>query len=139
MGLFSRMKDAQQQAQDAMAQAGAAQSQAPGAMPGMGGMSMSGTDMAAMAAEAQKLNKIAQAGVEAPGVIRGIQAAGTPDISGATRHQIRVTIAPDGGAPYEAVIEQAMLPAQMETLSEGLPVTVKYDTDNPSAALLRSW
>ena len=135
MGLFSKAKEAQKQAQEAMANLGSMGGAPGGGMPpGMGG-----TDMAAMAAEAQKLNKIGQSGVEAPAVIKGIQAVGAPDISGGTKHHIQVTIAPDGGAPYDATIEQSMLPAQMETLSEGMAVTVKYDPDNPSAALLHSW
>jgi hypothetical protein len=133
MGLFSKAKDAQKQAQAAMANAKA------GGMPGMGGMGMGGQDMAAMAAEAQKLNKIAQSGVEAPAVIKSLHAVGAPDMSGGAKHHVHVTIAPDGGAPYDATIEQSLLPAQLQGLSEGMAVTVKYDPDNPSAALLHSW
>jgi hypothetical protein len=130
MGLFSEAKDMQKQAQEAMGGAG-------GGMAGMGGMG--GMDMAAMAAESQKINKIGQTGIEAPAVIKGIRAAGAPELGGGTKHHIDVTIVPDGGNPYDATIEQSMLPAQMETLSEGAAVTVKYDPDNPSAALLTSW
>jgi hypothetical protein len=138
MGLFSKMKDAQQQAQEAMAGASAGMTGTPGAgMPGMPGMG--GQDMAAMAAYSQKVNKIAQAGVEAPGVIKAIRAAGVPDVAGATMHHIDVTIAPDGGTPYDATVEQSMLPVQMESLAEGNMVTVKYDPDNPAAAILHSW
>ena len=137
MGLFSKMKDAQKQAQEAMAGLGGTQA---GGAPSTGGMAgMSGQDMAAMAAESQKLNKIAQSGVEAPAVIKSMHPAGTADVAGATKHHIHVTIAPDGGAPYDATIEQSMLPAQLEGLSEGMAVTVKYDPDNPSAAILHSW
>jgi hypothetical protein len=131
MGLFDKVKDAQKQAQDAMANMGG---MSTGQMGGMGG-----GDMAAMAAESQKLNKIAQAGVEAPAVVKGIQAVGGPDVAGATKHHIQVTIAPDGGAPYDTTVEQSMLPAQTEGLSEGMAVTVKYDPDNPAAAIIYSW
>lgn len=134
MGFFSKMKDAQQQAQEAMASAQAGGGMAGAGMPGMGGQ-----DMAAMAAEAQKLQKIATAGVEAPGVVRAIRVTGAPDISGGSKHHFDVSIAPDGGTPYDTTIEQSMLPAQMETLSEGAAVTVKYDPDNPSAAQIYSW
>ena len=138
MGLFSKAKEMQQQAQDAMANMGGAGGvQTGGGVPGMPGMG--GMDMAAMAAESQKLNKIGQTGIEAPGVVKAIRPVGGPDISGGTRHEIDVTIVPDGGAPYDATISQVMLPAQMETLSEGAAVTVKYDPDNPSAALLHGW
>ena len=132
MGLFSKMKDAQQQAQQAMAGVGATARM--GDLPGMGGQ-----DMAAMAAYAQKANKIGQSGIAAPGVINAIRATGTPDISGATMHEFDVTVTPDGGAAYAATVQQSMLPAQMEGLHEGQAVTVKYDPDNPSGVLLYSW
>src|SRR5690349_7217759 len=96
-------------------------------MPGMGGQ-----DMAAMAAMAQKLNKIATTGVEAPGVIKSITPVGSPDMSGGTPHHVGVTIAPDGGTPYDAVVEQSLLPVQLETLAVGNMVTVKYDPDLPT-------
>jgi hypothetical protein len=135
MGLFGKAKDAQKQAREAMAGLGGS-----GGMQGMGGMAgMGGQDMAAMAAEAQKLNKIAQSGVEAPAVIKSLHAVGAPDMSGGAKHHVHVTIAPDGGSPYDATIEQSLLPMQLQGLSEGMAVTVKYDPDNPSAAILHSW
>ena len=142
MGLFDKAKQAKQGAADAMAQAAAMQqsagSQAGGfggaAMPGMGGQ-----DMAAMAAYSAKVNKIAQSGVEAPGVIHTITATGSPDMSGGTMHAIAVTYRPAGADPIETTIEQSLLPFQLEGLSEGLACTVKYDPDNPSAAVLQSW
>jgi hypothetical protein len=138
MGLFDKIKGANQQASEAMAQAAAMQ---PGAaQPGMADMpGMGGQDMAAMAAYSAKVNKIAQSGVEAPGVIHSISATGTPDVSGATMHAIAVTVKPAAGAMYETTIEQSLLPFQVEGLSEGLACTVKYDPDNPTAAVLQSW
>jgi hypothetical protein len=139
MGMFDKIKGANQQAKDAMAQATAMQ-QAAGVQPGMADMpGMGGQDMAAMAAYSQMANKIGQSGVEAPGVIHTLTAAGTPDVSGATMYDIDVTIRPAGADPYETTIKQSMLPFQLEGLSEGQAVTVKYDPDNPTAALLHSW
>jgi DNA-binding LytR/AlgR family response regulator len=142
MGLFDKAKQAQQSAADAMAQATAMQQQAgvpaggfgSADMPGMGGQ-----DMAAMAAYSAKVNKLAQSGVEAPGVIHTITATGTPDMSGATMHAIAVTYRPEGADPIETTIDQSLLPFQLEGLSEGQTCTVKYDPDNPSAAVLHSW
>jgi hypothetical protein len=141
MGMFDKAKGMKQQAADAMASAGAMQQGAGvpagfggGDMPGMGGQ-----DMAAMAAYSQKVNKIAQSGIEAPGVIHTITATGTPDISGATMHTVSVSIVPAGGSPYETTVEQSFLPFQLESLSEGLACTVKYDPDNPTAAMLYGW
>ena len=79
MGLFDKAKQAKQSAADAMA--GAMQQQGGAStggfgtanMPGMGGQ-----DMAALAAYSAKVNKLAQSGLEAPGVIHTITATGTP-------------------------------------------------------------
>jgi hypothetical protein len=141
VGLFDKAKKAQQDAADAMAQATAMQ-QAAGVpsgglgttMPGMGGQ-----DMAAMAAYSAKVNKLAQSGLEAPGVIHTIAATGTADVSGATMHAIAVTYRPDGGDPIETTIEQSLLPFQVETMAEGKACTVKYDPDLPTSAILQSW
>jgi hypothetical protein len=142
MGLFDKAKKAQQDAADAMAQAGAMQQQAGMPAGGFGGADMpgmGGQDMAAMAAYSAKVNKLAQSGVEAPGVIHTITATGTPDMSGATMHAIAVTYRPAGGDPIEATIEQSLLPFQLETMAEGKPCTVKYDPDLPTSAVLQSW
>jgi DNA-binding LytR/AlgR family response regulator len=137
MGLFDKAKAAKQSAADAMAQATASQG---AGMPNMADMpGMGGQDMAAMAAYSAKVNKIAQTGVEAPGVIHSITATGTPDVSGATMHAVAVTYRPDGADPIEATVEQSFLPFQLEGLSEGKACTVKFDPDNPSAAVLQSW
>jgi len=142
MGLFDKAKRAQADAADAMAQATAMQQAAGVQAGGFGGADMpgmGGQDMAAMAAMSAKLNKLAQSGVEAPGVIHTITATGTPDVSGATMHAIAVTYRPEGGDPIETTIEQSLLPFQLEGLAEGKPVTVKYDPDMPSSAILHSW
>jgi hypothetical protein len=142
MGLFDKMKGAKQQAADAMQQAAAMQQSAgvqTGGLPGADTPGMGGQDMAAMAAYSQKVNKIATSGVEAPGVIHSIRATGTPDISGATMTDFEVTIRPASGEPYQTTIQQSMLPFQMEGISEGMAIVVKYDPDNPTAAIMHSW
>ena len=128
MGLFNRMKEAQQQAAGAMGQTG-----------GVDMQQMMGGDMATQAAQAQMYQKIAASGVEAPGTIDAIRAVGGPDISGATPHEFDVTIAPAGAAPYQTTIRQGMLPAQMEGISQGMAFTARYDPDNPAGAILYSW
>lgn len=145
MGVFDKMKNAKNQAADAMANAAAMQ-QAAGAagaaapnqgmsnMPGMGGQ-----DMAKLAAYSQKVNRIGQVGVQAPGVIHTIRAVGTPDLSGATWHEFDVSLRPEGGEPFQTTIEQSMLPFQMEGLSEGQAIVAKYDPAAPTEAILESW
>ena len=133
MGMF---KDAKNRAQEAMSAAtGGAQipGMPPGGMPDMASMSMPDP------AYVQMVNKIGKSGVEAPGELRAIRAVGSPDMSGATQHEFDVTIRPAGGEPYETTIKQSMLPTQMQGLAEGQAITVKYDPDNPTAALLHGW
>lgn len=129
MGFMDKIRNAQEQAQGAMA--GTGQSAMP---PGMGG-----TDMAAQAAQAQMYQKLAQSGVEAPGVIHSIRPTGQTDISGGQQTEFDVSIKPAEGDPFQTTISQSMLPAQMEDLSEGKSITVKYDPDSPTSALIYGW
>ena len=140
MGLFDKAKQAKQSAADAMAQAGAMQQSAPGGfgtadMPGMGGQ-----DMAAMAAYSAKVNKLAQSGLEAPGVIHTVTAAGTPDVSGATMHAVRGDLpAPRAPTRSRPRSSRACCRSSSRDSPRDSPCTVKYDPDKPSAAVLQSW
>jgi hypothetical protein len=127
MGFMDKMKGMQQQAQDAMSNTG-----------GMSG-AMGGGDMAAQAAYAQLSQKLAAAGVEAPGTVNAIRPTGQTDMGGGQQVEFDVTIAPSGGEPYQATISQSMLPAQLEGISEGGAITVKFDPDNPQMALIYGW
>ena len=128
MGFRDKMRAAQEQAQQAMSGAGAS-------IPGMGG----GADMGAQAAYAQMAQKLAQSGVEAPGVIHAIRPSGQTDMGGGQQTEFDVSIRPEGGEPFQTTISQSMLPAQMEDLSEGKSITVKYDPDSPTSALIYGW
>jgi hypothetical protein len=101
----------------------------------MGGMGNMG-DQAAYAQLAQKLKA---SGVEAPGTIVALRDTGERDMGGGQKTQVDVTISPTGGSPYNTTITQSFLPAQLEGLSEGHSIKVKYDPDNPSAALIYGW
>ncbi len=127
MGLLDRVKTAQQQAAGAMANAG-----------GIKGMT-GGGDMAAQAAYAQLANKLGASGVEASGLIKAMRPTGEMDMGGGQKTEVDVTIAPADGAPYDTTITQSFLPAQLEGLAAGSPITVKFDPDNPSAALIYGW
>jgi len=132
VGLFSRVKDAQKQAQEAMS--GLKAGGMTAGMPGMGGQ-----DMAGAAAQAQLYQRIAQVGVEAPGVLTAMRPTGGKQFGGGTPYAFDVTVTPAGGTSYATTIQQSMLDAQLETLSEGQAVTVKYDPENPGAAVLHGW
>jgi hypothetical protein len=127
VGLFKNVKDMQSQAQDAMANQGGA-----GGMPGMG-------DMGAQAAYAQLAQKLHASGVEAPGVVHSIRPTGQTDVGGGQQVDFDVSIRPAEGDPYQTTISQSMLPAQLEGIAEGGAITVKYDPDSPTSALIYGW
>jgi hypothetical protein len=129
MGLFNKMKDAQSQAQQAMASNPGMAQQAHG----MGG------DMTGQAAYAQMAQKLHASGVEAPGVVHEIRQTGNTDIGGGQEVEFDVSIKPAAGDPYQTTIKQSMLPAQMEGIAEGQSITVKYDPDSPTSALIYGW
>ena len=130
MGLFKNMKDMQSQAQEAMANQG-------GTGGGMAGMGMG--DMGAQAAYAQLAQKLHASGVEAPGVVHSIRPTGQTDVGGGQQVEFDVSIRPADGDPYQTTISQSMLPAQLEGISEGAAITVKYDPDSPTSALIYGW
>ena len=130
MGLFKNMKDMQAQAQEATANQGGA-----GGMGGMAGMG----DMGAQAAYAQLAQKLHASGVEAPGVVHSIRPTGQTDVGGGQQVEFDVSIRPADGDPYQTTISQSMLPAQLEGISEGASITVKYDPDSPTSALIYGW
>jgi hypothetical protein len=127
MGLFKNMKDMQGQAQGAMADQGA-----PAGMAGMG-------DMGAQAAYAQLAQKLAASGVEAPGVVHTVRPTGQTDMGGGQQTDFDVSIRPAAGDPFQTTISQSMLPAQLEGIAEGAAITVKYDPDSPTSALIYGW
>jgi ribosomal protein L11 len=100
---------------------------------------MGSGDMAGQAAAAQLANKLGASGVESSGVIEAMRATGETDMGGGHATEVDVTITPPGGPAYETTIKQSFLPAQLEGLAPGSAITVKYDPDNPAAALIYSW
>jgi hypothetical protein len=134
MGLFSKMKEAQEQAADAMHSSGGVKG-----MMGNMGSAMNPANMGAQAQYAQLAQKLKASGVEAPGTIVALRDTGDRDMGGGQKTEVDVTITPTGGAAYDATVKQSFLPAQLEGLSVGHAITVKYDPDNPSAALIYGW
>ena len=128
MGLFNKIKDAQSQAQNAM-----------GGAPPMDGMAGMGGDMSGQAAYAQLAQKLHASGIEAPGVVHDIRPSGKTEMGGGQQVEFDVSIKPAEGDPFQTTIKQSMLPAQMEGISEGQSITVKYDADSPTSALIYGW
>ena len=131
MGLFSRAKDMKEQASQAMANSGGMSGMTSG-MTSMGGSS----EQAAYAQLAQKLH---HSGVEAPGVIHSIRPSGQSQFGGGQQVEFDVSIRPATGDPYQTTISQSMLPAQLEGIAEGAAITVKYDPDSPTSAMIYGW
>lgn len=123
MGLMDRMKAAQQQASEAMSNAGGMKGMMGSMAPGNTGDQMAYRDLA---------QKLKASGVEAPGKITAIR-------DGGQQTEVDVTIAPSDGAPYDATVKQSFIPSQLEGLAVGGAVTVKYDPDDPQKALLYGW
>ena len=109
-----------------------------GGMKGMMG-SMNPANMGAQAQYAQLAQKLKASGVEAPGTVVALRDTGERDMGGGQKTEVDVTISPTGGSPYDTTVKQSFLPAQLEGLSVGHSITVKYDPDNPSAALIYGW
>ena len=129
MGLLDRVKNAQ--------------SQAAGAMAGVGGMARMGSglggDMAAQAQHAQLVNKLGKVGVPASAVIDALRPTGQTDLGGGQMTEVDVTVSPADGQPYATTVRQSFLPSQLEGLSIGASIGIKYDPDNPSAAIIYTW
>jgi hypothetical protein len=124
VGFLDRMKGAQ----EAVSGAGGLKGMMGQAMPGGGDM-----------AKAQLAQKLAASGVQASGTVTALQATGNSDFGGGQEQQVSVNITPTGGEPYDTTLIQSFQPSALETLAVGTTVSVKYDPDNPSAALIYSW
>lgn len=90
-------------------------------------------------AHSQLVHKLGAAGVPAAAVIDALRPTDQADIGGGQRVEVGVTITPTGGQPYRTIITQSFLPSQMEGLSPGTTVSVTYDPDEPTAALISAW
>ena len=126
MGFFKDMKNMQSQGQAAMQQA---QPQQPAAGPGMN----------EQVAYAQMAQKLYASGIDASAVVHTIRPTGQTDVGGGQWTDFDVSIKKPDGELYQTTIRQGMLPAQLEEISEGAAITVKYDPDSPTMALIYGW
>ena len=135
MGMFDRIKDAKAQAMGAMAGVGTMPAGMPaGVSPGM--MAGMPTDMEAQLRARDLAQKLKASGIEAPAVINDIRRGETDPLSGSVKTELDITIKPANGDAYPTTVKQSMLPAWLDTLSAGHAVTVKYDPDSPTSALI---
>lgn len=130
MGLFDKAKNAAQQAKDAMT----AGQQAGGAATGMPA-GMQAPDMQEALKYRDLTQKLKASGVEAPAVITAIR-RGEAEMGGGVKAEVDVSITPTDGAAYDATIKQSILPSWLDTLDAGSKVSIKYDPDSPTSALM---
>jgi hypothetical protein len=124
LGFLKNMRDMQAQGQEMAQQAQA----------GMGG----GAGMSDQVAYGQMAQKLYHGGVDASGVVHTIR-PGQPDMTGNVWTEFDVSIKKPDGELYQTTIKQSMLPAQLEEIREGAAITVKYDPDSPTSALIYGW
>ncbi len=118
MGLFSKARDAAQQAQQAQF--------------GMGGGVQGGM------AYAQLAQKLHHQGVQASGVATAIRPTGQVDFGGSQEMDVDVTITKPTGESYQTTVRQSFH-SGAAPIQPGATVTVKYDPDNPAAAMIYGW
>jgi hypothetical protein len=121
MGFMDKFKDAAGQAAEAAKGAGQVMS---------AGMSSE------TAATAQKMNKLATAGVEHKALLRSMTPTGKQDaLSGGAEHTFDVEVRPEGGSPYECSFNQDLIPQSVQGFEPlvGQEITVKVDPDDPQS------
>jgi hypothetical protein len=136
MGMFDRVKEAQAKAKEALATVGGGglSGGMPAGMPS--GMPAGMPNMDEQLRYRELAQKLKASGVEAPAVITALRRGEADPISGSIKAEVDLTIKPPNGEPYPATVKQSMLPAWLDTLSDGDAVTVKFDPDSPTSALI---
>lgn len=121
MGLFDKIKGAQDQAAEAM-------KGMPGSMAQMG-------NPGELAAERDKIMKLGSVGVETPATINAMTPTGETQGLGDPEYEFQVTVNPVGGEPYQATTKQFIAQQVLASYQPG-PATVKVDPDNPQSFLI---
>ena len=98
---------------------------------GGGGGGMAGQKQYAALANSLKTN-----GVEAPGSIVSMGDPGPEQFGGGRWCDVEVAITPATGGAFNTTVHQSFLQAQLDAMSVGSPVKVKYDPADQSKALI---
>jgi hypothetical protein len=124
MGIFSRAKEPRQvQGASAAAWSGGT------AMP-------SGSTLERQLRYAELTRKLTASCTEAPAVIKAIRPGEAEPVTGALPTEFEVMIKPPDGEAFAATTRQPMAPQALEAMSVGEAVTVRYDPDDPTSALI---
>lgn len=125
MGFMDRFKEMAGQAQQVAKSAG----ESVASMGGTGGA----------AEQAQKTNRIAQAGVQTPATLKSMTPTGAKDpLSGGVEYALEVEVRPAGGEPYAATFNQQLVSAAVESYEGkvGSEIVVNVDPEDPHSMLL---
>lgn len=131
MGVFDKIK----QAKEAVSMATmAGNTGAPGGAPRMpAGMP---TDMEEQLRYRDLAQKLKNSGVEAQAVVKDVRPGEKSAFGDSIKTQVDVMIQPSDGDAYPATVTQALLPAMLDAISVGEIITVRYDPDNRTDALI---
>jgi hypothetical protein len=121
MGLFDKIKGAQEQAAEAM--------------KGMGGSVGQMSNPGGVAAERDKIMKIGKTGIETPATIDSMAATGATQGLGDPEYEFQITVNPVGGEPYQVTTRQYLAKQTVDGYKPG-PATVKVDPDDPQSVLI---
>jgi hypothetical protein len=134
MGLFKNMKDAMNQAQDAMGAAGQAQGQYGGMGGGMTGMPDMGGAMAdrgAMEAQAHEQNRILSIGTPGTALIKGHVDTGE-QTAGNPVWILELEVTPEGGAPYTVQHREIISSVAIGSYGDGTSMACRIDPADPN-------
>lgn len=120
MGFMDKMKDAASQAADAAK---------------AGGQAMSAGMSPETAAEAGRMNKLANSGVEQKAILTALTPTGKKSFGGGMEHTLVVEVQPVGGEPYSCTFTQDLIQGSVDAFQQkvGEEITVKVDPDDPQS------
>lgn len=134
MGFFKKAQDAQHWLGDSMPR--------PADAIAAIGARTAPADVAERLRFAQLSQKLMVSGVDAPAVINTVtcdESAPTGAAVPSIYTVFEVTIKPADGEAYAATVKQWMSPAMLEALPVGTAISVRYDSDDRTQAIIYHW
>ena len=84
-----------------------------------------------------RINRLANEGVETPGVIQRATPTGRTDLGGGQEYEFEVEVQPAGGTPYQATFTQYMHPGSMGAwVALGASVNLRVDPAYPDRMMV---
>jgi hypothetical protein len=83
---------------------------------------------------ANRAQKLTKEGVDTPARIDSMTSTGKTDAPGGTEYQIKLTVSPAAGSPYEVTTNQFIYPSA--PFAEGDNVKLKVDPADPNVVMI---